>query len=466
MSNDTQVRNDGPVIAKAMPEFIERRDLPAQAWTVQEGQPVRGEAWTDIVGRAMRVPYGNDETSRVIRAHELTHAKVSPADPEGLARCIEDQRLDRTCTITAEEFRVNMLVANRGFDVNALADGSESRTGKIVGENNDWNGMIRYLGAVAGTKAGTDFLRGLRSSNPEMAKSAGEVQKQIKKLWKQKSKSGVASIASTTPYDGVTNGFMRFTVPLARLLTSLLIQEGEYQADPASGAPTANEVRARASGRAGAFARLIELEVPKPKAVDGKFGRKRIATNIGKNPRRINRMLIDPDRRVFDRNAKGRGGVILIDQSGSMHLNDKDIWQIIEHAPGCVIIGYSHRSGSETIPNVWVIADRGKVAESVPDGNGGNGVDGPAIRFAASKRRKGEPFVWVCDGYVTDGEGDNAYANLDQECANLVVKNNIHMVPDVDGAVAALKKVAQGVRLQTNGVGQLYRPVQNLLDQR
>lgn len=466
MSNTTQVRNDGPVIAKAMPEFIERRDRPAQAWVVQEGQPVRGEAWTDIVGRAMRVPFGNDETSRVIRAHELTHAKVSPADPEGLARCIEDNRLDRACTITAEEFRVNMLVANRGFDVSALADGSESRTGKIIGQNEDWNGMIRYLGAVAGTKAGTDFLRGLKSSNPEMAKSAGEVQKQIKKLWKQKSRGGVAAIASTDPYEGVTKGFARFTVPLARLLTSLLIQEGGYQADEGEGVPTAGEVRARATGRAGAFAQLIELEVPKPKAVDGKFGRKRIATNIGKNPRRINRMLVDPERRVFDRNAKGRGGVILIDQSGSMHLNDKDVWEIIEHAPGCVIIGYSHRAGSDSIPNVWVIADRGKVAEKFPDGNGGNGVDGPAIRFAASKRRKGEPFIWVCDGYVTDGEGDNCYANLDQECANLVVKNNIHMVPDVEGAVAALKKVAQGVRLQTKGVGHLQGPVQRAQEAR
>lgn len=466
MSNDIQVRNDGPVIAKAMPEFIERKDIPAQAWTVQEGQPIRGEAWTNIVGRAMRVPFGNDETSRVIRAHELTHAKVSPADHDGMARIIETNRLDYACTITAEEFRVNMLVANRGFDIDALADGSESRTGKIVGENGDWNGMIRYLGAVAGTKAGNDFLRGLRSSNPDMAKSAGEVQKQIKKLWKQHSKGGVAAIASTSPYEGVTKGFARFTIPLARLLTNLLIQEGDYQADDGAGTPTAGEIRARITGRAGTFANLIELHVPKPKSVDGKFGRKRIATNVGKNPRRINRMLIDPERRVFDRNAKGRGGVILIDQSGSMHLDDKDVWEIIEHAPGCVIIGYSHRAGSDNIPNVWVIADRGKVAENIPDGNGGNGVDGPAIRFAASKRRKGEPFIWVCDGYVTDGEGDNTYANLDQECANLVVKNNIHMVPDVDNAVKALKKVAQGVRLQTNGVGQLYRPIQNLLDQR
>jgi hypothetical protein len=455
MINTTQTKANAPVVNKAMPEFIQRKDTPARPWVVQEGQPLRGEAWTDMVGRVMRVPFGDDETSRVIRAHELTHAKVSPSSPEIMTALIAEKKLDFQCTITAEEFRVNMLVAHAGFDVSVLADGSESRSGKLAGQNNDWNGMIRYLGAVAGTKGATDFIRGLRSSNPEMAKSASEVQKQIKKLWKNITRRGIAKTADTAPHPcGLPKGFLLATVPLAELLTKLLIADDNYQRDDST-PPSASEVRGRLNGRNGTFANLLELPVSKPRAVDGKYGRKRVAANVGKNPRRIDRMLIDPERRIFDRHVKGKGGVILIDQSGSMHLDEKDIWDIIKYAPGCVIIGYSHRSASVDVPNVWVIADRGKVADRIPDGNGGNGVDGPAVRFAVSKRRKGEPLIWVCDGYVTDGEADNVYQNLDEECVNLVVKHDIHMVENVEGAINALKKASQGGKLPTVGVGQL-----------
>jgi hypothetical protein len=92
----------------------------------------------------------------------------------------------------------------------------------------------------------------------------------------------------------------------------------------------------------------------------------------------------------------------------------------------------------------------------VPGGNGGNGVDGPAIRFAASKRRKGEPFIWVCDGIVTDGVHDTTYDNLDLECVRLVRKHGIHMVENVRGAVDALKQVANGSRLPTTFTGSLH----------
>jgi hypothetical protein len=245
------------------------------------------------------------------------------------------------------------------------------------------------------------------------------------------------------------------TVPIARLLESLLKPEGNDGTPDEFGNEEIPDVKNIAKSGAGAFARLIELELPKPRAVDGNLGRKRVATNIGRNPRRIGRMLTDPERRIFDRRAKGRGGVVLIDQSGSMRLETENLWEIIEEAPGCVIIGYSHRTGSEEIPNVWVMAERGKVVEKVPAGNGGNGVDGPAIRFAQAKRKQGEPFIWVCDGYVTDGKGDNNFANLTDECANLVIKHSIHQVNDVEGAIKALKQVKHGKRLKANAVGEI-----------
>lgn len=437
-------------VMKAMPEFINRRDVAPRAWEVQEGDPVRGDAWTEMRAAKMRVPYGADDTSRVVRAHELMHAKVSPLSAEAMGSL----GIGIDVLMNAEEFRVNMLVAKQGFPIDALADGSESQTGKIIGENNDWNGLIRFLPAVAGTKAGANFLRGLKSSNPEFEKQAREVQKAMNKMWRDATKKGNHYASTVAEENGLPRGFNRFTVPVARLLESLLKPEDNGIVDEFSN-DEIPDVKAITKSGAGSFARLIELAVPKPRAVDGNLGRKRVATNIGRNPRRIGRMLTDPERRIFDRRAKGRGGIILIDQSGSMRLEEKDIWNIIEMAPGCVIIGYSHRCGSEDIPNTWVIAERGKVADVIPASNGGNGVDGPAIRFAQSKRKQGEPFIWVCDGYVTDGKTDNNYENLTDECANLVVKNKIYMVGDVEGAVSALKEVKQGKRLTANAVGQI-----------
>lgn len=442
-------------VMKAMPEFITRRDIEPRAWTVEEGAPVRGDAWTEMRVAKMRVPFGADETSRVVRAHELMHAKVSPISSEAMGEASVANSVSMESLISAEEFRVNMLVSNQGFDIDALCDGSESQTGKIIGQNKDWNSMVKFMSAIAGTKAGANFLRGLKTTSPEMEAEAREIQKAMNKYFRNAKKRGIPYIANTTLADnGLPRGFNDFTIPLARMIESLLKPASADGEPDEFGNDELPKVKNIAKGGSGFFARLIEKQVPKNHHIDGKLGRKRIATNIGRNPRRINRMLTDPEMRIFDRHAKGKGGVVLIDQSGSMSLSNEDIQNIIAQAPGCVIIGYSHRAGNDgTIPNVWVIADRGKVASEVPDGNGGNGVDGPAIRFAQAKRRNGEPFVWVCDGYVTDGTKDQYYQNLGDECATLVKRHQIHMVASVDEAVTALKRVAKGDKLQARAVG-------------
>lgn len=459
----------------AMPEFLSRDDIDPRSWSVQQGAPLRGDAWTEMRTATMRVPFGDDEMSRVIRAHELTHAKISPIDKATMESYIEEHRLTRDSVISAEEFRVNMTIKHLGFDIDALRDGSEFKAGQICGHNNNWNGMVRFVASTAGSKACNDFVRGISKTNPALGARAKEVQKELLKYHKKllkyhgiNAKESFRYISDTTPVGRhqVPAGFDTYTRAIAEMLDTLLIPEGgggpngEPDSSPEEGnTPSPADVF---GGRAGKFADLIEDVRPKPRHVDGKLGRKRVAVNVGKNPRRINRMLVDPERRIFDRRAKGRGGVVLIDQSGSMSLSDSDIWNIISHAPGCLIIGYSHRADSTTIPNVWVIADRGKVVEQVPEGNGGNGVDGPAIRFAQARRRYNEPFIWVCDGIVTDGKGDNEYPNLTDECAKLVAKHNIHMVDDVNEAIEAFKSIALGRRLETTFTGPIRSAAKRL----
>ena len=448
----------------AMPEWITRKDDKGGAWTVQEGQAVRGDAWTNITMRQMRVPMGNDETSRLVRAHELTHTKVSPRLIALDGRYGASQRSIEVC----EEARVNWLVKQAGFDVDQLVDGSEQRTGEIAGENNAWNEAVQMLMACAGTKGADLIVKGVKKTNPEMGQALNEAHKAIKKELRRFSKAGIRRVASTTPDtmfgdEQVHPSGFRYTVHLARFLDRLLVHRDETE-DPLPGeeaganVPDADEVKDRANdhGRYPISAKLVEEILPKPRKVSGSIGRKRIASQTGVNPRHMTRLLTDPDRRVFDRKIRGNGGIVIIDQSNSMRLTEKDLWEIIESAPGCMVIGYSHKPGTVDVPNVWILADRGKVVDKIPTNTAGNGVDVPALRFALRRRKSNEPVVWICDGVVTDKD-DNVSPALAEECAKLIVRYSIHQVMNVAEGVKALKRAGRGQKLQAQAVGNVAR---------
>lgn len=446
----------------AMPEWLTRRDDKGGAWNVEEGQPVRGDAWTNITKRQMRVPMGGDETSRVVRAHELTHTKVSPLLVATDGRYGATHRSIEVC----EEARVNWLVKQAGFDVDVLSDGSEQRTGEIAGENNAWNEAVQMLMACAGTKSADAIVKGCRKTNKEMGDSLNEAHKAIKKELRKLGRYGVRNVASTRP-DSMFGeeqlhpfGF-RYTVAMARFLDRLLITNDDEGPLPGeedgANVPDADEIKDRIQQNGHPVsATLVEKILPKPRNVSGSLGRRRVASQIGTNPRNITRLLTDPDRRVFDRKIAGNGGMVIVDQSNSMRLTDKDLWNIIESAPGCMIIGYSHKAGTVDVPNVWILADRGKVVNEVPQPKAGNGVDVPALRFALRRRKGNEPVVWVCDGVVTDKD-DNVSPALAEECAKLVVRHGIHQVKNVDEGVQALQRAGRGHRLNAMAVGNVAR---------
>ena len=454
------------------PEWLTREDIDNgdKPWLISYGSAARGEAWTDIDRKRMRVPDGDSDLARAIRAHEMMHAKVSPTSlilPEALA----NQGVTPDLVAAAEEVRVNFLSRQVGNDVDSLSDRTEGRAAKLLVDANDASGLVHLITATYGTKANGSVMRAIKAAATEQKKPnvydfAKRVRKQIKSTvdwWDRNHRSTIAStevcseeyVDENDEYETVEmpDGY-RYTLNLAESLANFCRSRvgagtGPYKPEPGD--------QPLPDGERGQFADLVLDKLPLTERVAGRLGRKRIATNVGINPRRINRMLTDSERRIFDRRARGLGGVILIDQSGSMHLNNDDMWNIIKAAPGCTIIGYSHRPGSYDAPNTWVLAENGKVVRDIPDGNSGNGVDGPALLFARSKRKKGEPFIWVCDGAVTDGSADNCYPALTKWCADFVYRNGVHMVNDVDGAVSALKRAANGEKLPAVGVGALRR---------
>ena len=212
------------------------------------------------------------------------------------------------------------------------------------------------------------------------------------------------------------------------------------------------------TGKAGRFAPLNFGHLPLTKTVRGSLGRKRTATNVGRNPRRLNRALTDPQRRIFDRTRRNIGGVVIIDQSGSMDLSASEVEEMMQASPGCTIIGYSHGGGraGRSESNIWIMARDGRRCETVPEGNGGNGVDGPALRYAVEQARRGEPVVWVCDGLVTS-QDDQVFQNLDDDCARLVRRHKVHMIATVPEGVKVLQGIAKGDRPGTKYVGNVRR---------
>lgn len=441
----------------AMPEFIVRDEYANDTWSVEQGSPVRGQAWAELDARRLRVPYGDDAASRIIRAHELMHVRVSPLDTANAVQSFDD--VSAESVISAEEFRVNTLLQRAGFDTDDLRDGSESTAGERLTERGDWNEAVRFLGAIAGTKAASDFLRGVKRADPEWAKALGEIQKAMKKVVR---KARTESLGSVHPAGGLPAGFAQYTHALAKIL-EIATEAGKP--DPDTGEEKeidAEEIKSKvgnrtvASAKGGKFADPIIDPIPLTRRVAGHMGRKRVATNVGRNPRRVNRMLVDPERRVFDRKIKGKGGVVVIDQSGSMGLDDDALWAILSAAPGCTVIGYSHRpSSTDGTPNIWVLAQDGKVCAKIRKGNGGNGVDGPALELGIKKRKsKTDPFIWVCDGIVTD-EKDHSHNALTELCARIVVKEKIHMVRNTSEAVEALQQVKSGKRLGVTVTGPL-----------
>jgi hypothetical protein len=420
--------------AQVFPELVVGRDdgVGVGRWNVREGSTRRGGASCDLAARVLEVPLGTDPTSRVVRAHELMHARVSPCglDWPGLFGDLAPRALE-----CAEELRVNTLLSRLGFEVERLRDGSEKSGGRSLAEQGDWAQAVCFLLAVLGTGAERDYLSGVRQGDPTWVPALRAVKRRVNEIVDALSVSTLG--ATDVGDDGVPRGYSRCTELLARLLTPLMAARVPVGAD----ALRAYRRALAPGGRrppTGRFAAPVVANLDARRAPRTPTGRRSQPAVTGTTLRYPGRLLTDPHRRAFSRATRVRGGVVVIDQSGSMDLAPESLSALLARAPDALVIGYSHRPGDiGATPNVWVLADRGSVATTWPAGNVGNGVDGPALRFALARRRGREPVVWVTDGQVTDAH-DHPDETLTAECAQLVRRHGIRLVRDLAGLIPAL----------------------------
>ena len=187
------------------------------------------------------------------------------------------------------------------------------------------------------------------------------------------------------------------------------------------------------------------LYVVKPDLVrshTGKLGRRSVYTGTGRSVKNVSRLYSDPEQRIFTRKTRALGAVVVFDCSGSMSLTNDDLQHMMDSSAGATVLCYSTGySASEENPNAWIVARKGRQVRSLPNFPGGNGCDGPALRYGLQLRSSTrQPVIWVSDEGVT-GKNDANSAELLRECKDLVRKYGIKQAYNVEQAIKLMKQL-------------------------
>lgn len=438
--------------AVVFPELLSGREdeTIVQPWTVEEGSTARGSASCNLTERILEVPFGPSAQARVVRAHELMHARVSPHVQHLIAALTEVSPRALEC---AEELRVNTLLIRLDFDVTLLKDGTEKIGARRIADAGEWPEAVCFLMAVLGTGAEKEYLAGIRQGQPSWLPGMRAIRKRALSVFDNLSTSKLSS--TRLDDQGLPTGYAASTLVLARLLTQSCA--ARVPTDP-------EELRAfrrslEGGGRrplTGRFAPLVFDASEHHRAPSVAGSRRRPRADIaGTTLRYPSRLITDDHRRAFAGRRRLHGGVVIVDQSGSMDLAPGELSELVRVAPNALVVGYSHRPGDQgATPNVWLLCNRGSVARECPSGNVGNGVDGPVLRWALSQRQAGEPVVWVTDGQVTDSH-DHPHASLTDECASLVRQHRIRLVRELPDAVTTLRARGSLVRANVANFGRV-----------
>ena len=462
------------------PEMLTRNDLTAtttdKRWKIVGVQPQRGEPMTGVDSREMRVPMYDTEHSRTIRAHEMVHAKVSPTGKQ-FDKWVARGYATAGMMVRVEELRVNLLAQQAGFDtITHLSDGSEYLAGQRTAEGGDFRSAVADAIAFRACAGYAPYLNGIASKKPEWIEYLNSLAETAETYFRNLLANEYASPKLQDTHTRLNLSGFGYVESVAKWLEEMVgaltdNPTGEPQPQP-KGKEGEGEGEKEKDGFAEASERKVsetegwnargkipkkgrdamweELKVSTPaleRNVMGAIGRKRVATNVGRSPRRMSRLLTDPERRIFDRTVKGAGGVVLMDTSGSMSLSHDEVMEMVLSAPSALVAQYS--GGSNHKPNLYVVANKGKCVRELPSPNGGNGVDAPAIRWAISKRqRSNSPLIWITDGGVT-GKGDAWGEDLVMECIALVKQHGIYTAETPEQAIAMLKGMAKGEKVRS-----------------
>lgn len=140
------------------------------------------------------------------------------------------------------------------------------------------------------------------------------------------------------------------------------------------------------------------------------------------------------DGAIFRRPVPWRGGTVLIDVSGSMHLTPEMVSELVEASGGAALVAiYSGRGHRGELRVVARGGRRARPEDLVPFGSG-NVVDLPCLEWLSKQT---QPRLWVSDGGVT-GVRDKSSPRIRRRCAAVVRRGRIERLGSAKEAVRRL----------------------------
>jgi hypothetical protein len=460
----------------ASPEWVvsDRADrktdeMMMKGWEAIPAPLHRGASYTDFSSHEIAVPEGESLQAQAVRLHELIHARISPSSVP--AALMTQLGISPSSVRIAEEVRVNWVAGqarhrNDGVaDIAEMCDGSERGLADEAVKNKDWRSALALLLSTYNTSAYKTVKRRLRL-NPEWKDATDAIQNYLRdRSWGNGShhRGRIDRRVSTVPlgyrwHDTKTkgthdtflpDGFIENTMPLAMTIDQWLAEPPSTPKKNKKGeTKSPDRHRPDIVPMSSDWAELRFGITSLTESASSFIGRRKRPSMTGKFPVRPDRLLTDPERRIFRETVRGDGGIVVFDCSGSMGVTIDEVKAILKHYAGATIMAYTYRG--EDNANAWVLARNGRMIgegefRDLDLGNG-NGVDSPALRWAIRQRKTPKDFiVWVSDGHVT-GIGDQSGTQLVRECALLSQKYNIIGVQDSNEAIRLVADMKRGVR--------------------
>lgn len=426
----------------------------------------RGASSVDFGHREITVPSGDSPAEVAVRTHELLHARISPVSVP--PQLLTQLGVTSPAVRLAEEVRVNVLGSflekrTAGtVSVRAMRDGSEKGIADDAVEHGRWQAALSIFLNTYETCEFKNVKRRLRKKE-EWREPLAIVEKYLKKKLAEREVRYAIDSALPTNYKWVDgrdgsqqsallgHGFINVTLALAQEVDEWLVRPPTPP--PPRGTPKfGGRKRPIADGRGAEWEQLRFGMTSLTETTTSFIGKRKRPAMMGKYPSRPDRLLTDPERRIFRETVRGTGGIVVFDCSGSMSVTHEDVRAVTKKFAGATVVAYTQRGEHQA--NAWVLArnqrmvSEGEFADI--DLNHGNGVDGPMLRWAIRQRKSPKDFiVWVSDGYVT-GKGDYSAEALVGECAELCAKHKIIGVEDCRAALELLDEMKRTGARPTN----------------
>ena len=358
------------------------------------------------------------------RSHEMMHVTWTPANARDVAR---DAGVSDLAILAAEDMRndirrVDFAGMQPPVPGSCIIDSAKRLHGMI--ESEDFrNALIISCLMLAGHPAEV-------VATETVLDGAGDYGEFVRHVY-----AACDAIFAGNVFDVDARDF-ESAVHVARILDSALVASDSFREPESEPEPEGTEsTPGRGNAGEGENAGWATLTVETPPLDNRHHARavkRRVHREFGSVPTAIHRLTTDG--RIFGRDVRRPGGTLLIDRSGSMEWNDRDLEAILNETPSATVAVYA---GKEATGVLRIVARNGRrVRDSrllrFPFEN--NAVDGPALSWLASQS---EPRVWYSDGEVT-GNGLRTQGTLARDANRRARAGNIVRVETPDDARDAI----------------------------